>query len=80
MTYNEIKETVTKFDYEFPIIADDGAGNQIVINEGVENIFLDDEDVECHYYKVFLYLPEGVKITKYFEIGIVVDVRPESES
>lgn len=76
MTYIQLKEAATKYDYKFPIVADDEYGNQIVINEGEEGIFIEDVYTKSHYFQVYTYYPEGVRIHKYYDMGVTIEVNP----
>lgn len=79
MTYQEITDIVEKFNYEFPVIADNENGEQIVINKNKGIIGVDGEQIESEYYDVFTYPKSGgVKLTKYYDINVSIEVDVEN--
>lgn len=75
MTYSEIYQVVRdKYDWQTPIIADDTEGHQIVINEGHENIYVNNNMIDSHYFIVYTYLDQTVRAIKYYDVDIAVEV------
>lgn len=80
MTYDDISNIVEKYHYEFPIIGDDGTGQQIVITQGPssEQIAVNDKLVESKYYDVYTYLKTGrIKHERYYDVNVVVEINDD---
>lgn len=72
MSYEYIQEVVKKFSYQFPVVADDNEGHQIVINESYENVEIENMIQRLHVYDVYTYLDiDFVKHNRYYENGMI---------
>lgn len=72
MTYESIKETIEKFNYKLPIVAQNDKDEQMSINEVYEKSTMHGMPADdLHCYQVYTYLNDGrIRFDRFYENGM----------